>query len=100
MSEYRPDRWIVLKLKSNNKCVYKVMGGWYGGYLGSDSWRINSGITRVELDGDNYVFHGYSGSTYVCNKASYGATVLMSSVLPDSDKVEIMGETDFTKLEL
>jgi hypothetical protein len=101
MSEYKPDRWVVLKLKSKNEHIYKVMGGWYGGYLGSDSWRINSGITKVELDGDDYVFYGYSGSTYVCNKNSYGATFIMLSVLPGDDSiVKIMDQTDFTKLEL
>jgi hypothetical protein len=31
MSEHKPDRWVILKLKSNDEVIYKVMGGWYGG---------------------------------------------------------------------
>jgi hypothetical protein len=98
MSEYKPDRWVVLKITDNDKVGYKVMGGWYGGYLDSDSWRINSGISKVELDGDTYKFYGYSGSIYLCHKDSYGTTMLMSSVLPDSNNVEILPDSDFTTL--
>jgi hypothetical protein len=98
MSEYKPDRWVVLKITDGDKVGYKVMGGWYGGYLDSDSWRINSGISKVELDGDTYKFYGYSGSIYLCHKDSYGTTMLMSSVLPDSNNVEILPDSDFTKL--
>ena len=98
MSEYKPDRWVVLKITDNDKVGYKVMGGWYGGYLDSDSWRINSGISKVELDGDTYKFYGYSGSIYLCHKDFYGTTMLMSSVLPDSNNVEILPDSDFTTL--
>ena len=41
-----PDKWLVLKIGD----LYKVYGTWYGGYLGSDSWKINSGIVKVEED--------------------------------------------------
>ncbi len=34
MGEYKPDRWVVLKITNGEKVIYKVMGGWYGGYLG------------------------------------------------------------------
>ena len=98
MSEHKPDRWVILKIKSKNEVLYKVMGGWYGGYLGSDTWRINSGITKVELDGDVYKFHGHSGSVYLCHKNNYGMTVLMGSVLPEDDRVEVLEDSDFTLL--
>ena len=98
MSEYKPDKWIILKITDGDKIGYKVMGGWYGGYLDSDSWRINSGISKVELDGDTYKFHGHSGSVYLCHKNSYGTTMLMSSVLPDSDNVQVLPESDFLTL--
>lgn len=98
MSEYKPDRWIVLKITNGEKVIYKVMGGWYGGYLGSDSWRINSGITKVELDGDTYKFYGHSGSVYLCHKNNYGTTMLMSSVLPDRNNVQVLPDSDFLTL--
>ena len=95
---YEPDRFVILKLNHEGNIVYKVFAGWSGGYLDSASWKINSGITKVELDGDYYLFQGYSGSTYKCHKNSYGMTGYMSHVLPDSDKIEIMEDQDFTKL--
>ena len=33
---------------------------------------MNSGVAKVEDNGDSYLFHGYSGSIYKCNKESYG----------------------------
>lgn len=95
---YTPDKWVILKLKNDDQIIYKVMGGWQGGYLGNDSWRVNSGITKVEVDNDYYLFHGHSGSTYKCHKKMYGMTYLMSTVLPESDNIEIMEDQDFSKL--
>lgn len=98
--EYKPDRWVILKINTDKGVLYKVMGGWFGGYLGSDNWRINSGITKVEIEGDVYKFHGSSGSVYICNKNNYGLTVFMSAVLPDDDKLKVLDDSDFTLLEL
>ena len=79
MSEYTPDNWVVIKftqqVKSGNtgygrteRVFYKVLGGWSGGYLDGDSWRLNSGIVDVEETTDSYIFIGGSGSRYICNK--------------------------------
>lgn len=73
-----PDRWVILKISDG---VYKVLAGWYGGYLHGDSWRLNSGIVKVEEDGDYYLFHGKSGSTYKCHKDAKGFTGYTSQVL-------------------
>ena len=72
-----PDRWIVVTTPE----VDKVLMGWSGGYLDSDYWRINSGITRVDDEGDAYVFHGLSGSAYRCYKTRYGCTGLSGQIL-------------------
>lgn len=86
MSNYNPDRWVILeiinpedKVKTTEK-VYKVFGGWYGGYTSGDSWRMNSGITKVIEDGELYHLHGYSGSVYTVHKTSYGMSGYMSQV--------------------
>ena len=73
MSDYTPDNWVVLKIKEGKGTFpcYKVLAGWSGGYLDGDSWRMNSGITRVEDDGDYYNFYGSSGSCYRCYKENY-----------------------------
>ena len=75
VEEYTPDNWVVLKFKHLNiphMTGYKVLAGWSGGYLDGDCWRMNSGIEKVEEDGDFWLFHGYSGSVYRCGKSRYG----------------------------
>lgn len=72
MTEYHPERWVVLKV--NDDPLYKVLGGWRGGYLSGDSYQINSGIREVRREGDHLVFLGISGSRYVCHPENYGLT--------------------------
>ena len=64
-----PDKWVILKLKDT---FYKVFATWNGGYLSGDSWKINSGISKIEQDSDSYYIYGFSGSCYKCNKKAYG----------------------------
>ena len=72
---YNPDKWVVVKITDKeNKTHYRVFASWYGGYLGSDSWKMNSGINGVSLDGDVYSFYGSSGSEYKCHKKVYGVS--------------------------
>ena len=78
MSEYNPDNWVVVKITKRNpddgisNSVYKVIGGWSGGYIEGDSWRMNSGVTAVTIDESTFAFHGSSGSIYYCSKGMYG----------------------------
>jgi hypothetical protein len=72
MSDYRPDRWTVLRIHATGEIIYKVFASWSGGYTGSDSWKLNSGITRATLVRDSWEFDGSSGSVYSCHKDSYG----------------------------
>jgi hypothetical protein len=81
MSKYTPNRWVVLEVNNGKETVNKVFAGWYGGYLDSDFWQLNSGnVAERELD-DRWEFDGHSGSTYVCYKQNYGMNGYMSSVL-------------------
>jgi hypothetical protein len=72
MSDYTPDRWTIIRIHTTGQTIYKVFASWSGGYTGSDSWKINSGITRATLVGDRWEFDGSSGSVYSCHKDSYG----------------------------
>lgn len=81
MSEYTPDRWVVLKIVSEKQETYKVLAGWGGSYTHGASWKLNSGITEVKEDGDYFLFSGYSGSVYKCHKQGYGLTGLTAQVL-------------------
>jgi hypothetical protein len=68
---YQPDNWVIIKITMVGQPVlFKVLAGWSGGYLDGDSWRMNSGITKVEKEGDYYQFSGWSGSVYKCHKDS------------------------------
>jgi len=81
MSQYTPDRWVVLELSNDKETIQKVFAGWRGGYLDGDSWKLNSGITAVRDTGEWFEFEGYSGSTYRCHKEFYGMTMYQQSIL-------------------
>jgi hypothetical protein len=72
MREYNPDKWVMLKFTNKGKVIYKVLASWYGGYAKGDSWKLNSGCTGIEEDGQLYRFSGSSGSVYQVHKATYG----------------------------
>ena len=70
-----PEHWVILRIPTEDNIdipYYKVFAGWRGGYLDGDRWKLNSGITKVEEDGDYFYFYGYSGSCYKCHKNGYG----------------------------
>jgi hypothetical protein len=70
MVEYCPDNWVVWTVDGSMD-FYKLLVGWSGGYTSGSSWKANSGITRVELEGDYYLFYGSSESVYRCHKNAY-----------------------------
>ena len=80
MSEYSPDAWVILKLTNKGKVHYRVFAGWYGGYTGSDSWKMNSGIVKTIVGCNHYTFVGESGSTYRCHKEAERMSGYMSQV--------------------
>jgi hypothetical protein len=100
MSEYSPDRWVIIKITTAKEHLYKVFACWSGGYTGSDSWKMNSGITHATLVDNHWEFSGYSGSVYSCHKDSYGTNGYGGNVLqrfidaaPEQDaRIEIMPE--------
>jgi hypothetical protein len=81
MSDYNPDKWVMLKFTHGDRPVYKILASWYGGYARGDSWQLNSGVVRIEEDGQCYLFHGASGSVYCCHKATYGMSAYTMGIL-------------------
>ncbi len=82
MSNYTPDKWVVVKITGGEHApIHKVFACWYGGWAGSDSWKLNSGITKATLEGFVYSFEGSSGSVYDCHKDSYGTNFYGMGVL-------------------
>jgi hypothetical protein len=102
--QYTPDNWVVIKFAGLDP-HYRVLAGWSGGYIDGDSWKMNSGITRVEVVGDHYHFIGSSQSVYVCHKHSYclrGNNAHVWEQLQNShgDLVTMMDEdTDWSRLD-
>ena len=76
---YEPDRWVIIGDGKN----FKIFGSWVGGYLGSDNWRLSSGLLKVERKDDGEILgHNYSGSIYKLREVSQGiAGSYNSSVL-------------------
>ena len=81
--DYYPDNWVIIHFvePDSGEKVYKVLAGWSGGYLGSDNWRINSGIASVEDGGDYYDFVGHSGTVYRCRKNSETVRMNIAPIL-------------------
>jgi hypothetical protein len=88
MSNYHPDVWVIVKISGAavGETYYRVMAGWYGGYAGSDSWKMNSGITKIVKDDEGYEIYGVSGSTYFCHKNTEKMSMYMMSVLSGMQK--------------
>ena len=98
MTTYNPDKWVMLKFTTPKYTVYKVLASWYGGFTRGDSWKLNSGVTKVEQDGDLYLFHGSSGSVYQVHKDAYGMSGYTMGVLSSFQKD--VDETEDVTLEL
>lgn len=104
MTEYKPDSWVVIKMTYKDQTLYKVLGGWSGGYTQGSSWRLNSGIEKAELDDDVYKFYGSSGSVYNCGKNSYGIKMSTAGIWKEMkttypDQVELLDDCDWTKFK-
>lgn len=99
-----PTAWQFLKITSETEggtdTLIKVFASWY------DSWRLNSGCTKIEDDGVYWVVTGESGSVYYLRKDStrttasaYAESVLTSLLdsLPESIKIEKISVEDAIK---
>jgi hypothetical protein len=86
MSNYIPDKWVVIELDYEGVKTQKILSSWYGGWAGSDSWRLSSGITDVEELEDSYIIKNESGSVYTCYKRRYGMSSYTVGVLEDLKK--------------
>lgn len=90
MSRYVPDRWVVIEVDYEGVKTHKILSSWYGGYGGSDSWRLSSGITGVEESEDSYIITNESGSVYTCYKRDYGMSFYTKSILEGFKKQTVI----------
>ena len=94
----KPEQWVLLKIGDD---LYKVFATWRGGYTGSDTWRLNSGVQAVTIKDDSIHFQGFSGSEYICaySPASYmvGGTYLngiLNKILDSSTSISLVDYDD------
>ena len=90
MSEYTPDCWVVIEIATDNTKVQRILSSWYGGFAGSNSWRLSSGITEVEELEDSYIIKNESGSVYTCYKRRYGMSSYTAGILEDFKKQAVI----------
>lgn len=85
--------WVIIKIQEPGEPVlYKLLSGWRGGYLDGDSWKLNSGIVKIEKHEDHFLVHGYSSSIYKCYYEHEGMTSLMGSIYNSyADQVKALG---------
>lgn len=84
--KYSPDAWAIVEVTVDDQTFRKVLGSWYGGYLGSDSWKMSSSIVEVVELPNAFEFHNESGSIYVGYKNCYGVSSYAMSVFSGLQK--------------
>lgn len=100
MDANTPNAWVIIKIQQPEaEPIYKVLAGWYGGYLDGDEWRMNSGITKIEDGGEYWDIHGYSGSVYRCYKNIERFTGFMYDVFA-SYVARLEGKAEMTHVEM
>jgi hypothetical protein len=66
---YQPDGWKFVKIIWPTGLEdIRLAGGWSGGYTTGDSWKLNSGVNRIEKGDGYYDVVGDSGSVYRINE--------------------------------
>lgn len=80
MNTYEPEKWVIIEISTGTNIVQKVFCGNYGGYTGSDTWKLNSGnVSETEFP-DRWEFTGANGSVYICYKHCYGMSNYMFGI--------------------
>lgn len=86
-SDLKPDayQFILITPKDSDQSIIKLFSVWVGGYSGTDSWRLNSGVKDIEICPNHVRVYGYSGSCYCIHKvqvhmSAYGSNVLSGIV--------------------
>lgn len=81
----QPDSFVIIKIQTEHDIIYRLFSCWYGGYLDGDRWRLNSGITKIEKDGEHFIVYGNSSTVYKIHPDQYNKlTSYCSNVLNEA----------------
>jgi hypothetical protein len=95
---YSPDRWVIVGTGE----TFKVFGNWSGGYLDGDSWRLSSGLEKIEQDPedeDYLLMHNCSGSIYRCRKQAEGMTGYGASIFGSWTQYDYDGKLKLSTID-
>lgn len=82
MRIYTPDLWSLLEITEiGEQKLYKVVASWYGGFGGSNSWKISSGVTEIIRYPEVIHFINFSGSVYLVGPNNYGMSSYTRSIV-------------------
>lgn len=79
MERLTPDRWTLIYATINDVHETRIVSGWWGGYLDSDSWRISSATRSITPKEDHYLIDTEGGSEYICYYRRNGFTGLSAN---------------------
>lgn len=94
---YNFDGFALIKIETDDETYFKVFGSNSGGYLHGDSWRVNSGVSKLVYNDLWYGFIGYSGSCYVVPRHGGRISMYNSGILDkflSQDKVTLVDNKD------
>jgi hypothetical protein len=100
---YSPDKWVMIEITSKEHgVVRKILGSWYGGFAGSNSWQLSSGNLFSIEHKDHWEFPQASGSTYMCSKHAEGMSMHTMGVFnkwksESNDDYSVIIVTDYSK---
>lgn len=84
-----PDSWKFIRITPNDSSLpphERILCSWYGGFAGSDYWKISSGNQSV-IDCDKYLeVPQHSGTVYRLYKGAQHMSSLMWSILNSANK--------------
>lgn len=99
MKTYSPDLWTLVKIESGEFGThYKILASWYGGFAGSESWKLSSGCVKASIDDTSYCVLQHTGSSYLCYNNNYGMSSYAASIFKGWEKDSIEGGFTITQL--
>lgn len=80
MNTETPDSWKFVKITNveTGETHDRVLCSWYGGFAGSDSWKLSSGNEEIIDRGNHLEVPQYSGTVYILYKAAERMSGLMA----------------------
>lgn len=91
--EYRPDVWVMVEISGTKvpETYRRILAGWYGGFAGSNAWKLSSGVEEMIDHGTHWEILNFSGSVYFCGKenerfSGYTASIFASYAEQNNDE--------------